>query len=334
MSFVVSEADIQAYREDGVVCLRGVLTPSEIHGMREAITDQISTIGTSKTAYDFEAIARQLFQEDSEELNAGNADRFDLVALKEIVSNDEAARPLREDGVDGNEGMFFYEVGGWKAYRAIRDVALDSAMPPILAELMGSSRVHFWEDTTFVKSPNTAQKTPFHQDLSYFQTEGSMCAIVWMPLDAADLENGVTRYIRGSHKWGKIFAPSVFVSQTTTRESPYPRLPDIENAEEDYDIVSFNVEPGDIVVHDVLTVHGAGGNPTNRPRRAISFRYCGDDVRFFDRPGAIPQVYTTHNLKNGDRLDCEDYPVVWPKPWPSLKLADVYDAYAINESGV
>ena len=321
----ISEIEIASYKEDGVVCLRGVLNSEELKGLRESIGEQIRTVGHSKTAYDFEAIARQLFDENGS-IEAGKADRFDLTALKEIVEADPHARPLREEGVSGQDGMFLYEVGGWKKHRGIKRVALDSSLPPIMAGLMDTTRVHFWEDTTFVKLPRTAQKTPFHQDLSYFQTEGDKCAIVWIPLDTANLENGVTRYIKGSHKWDEIFAPSVFVAQTTTRHSPYPRLPDIEADESKFDIVSFDVEPGDVIVHHVRTVHGAGGNPTSDPRRAISFRYCGDDVRFFDRPGAIPQVYTTHNLSNGDELFCADYPVVWPKPWPEMKLADAYEA--------
>lgn len=320
---LVSDADVKAYQEDGVVCLRNVLTSDEVNGLRESIVAQIEEIGTSKTAYDFEAIACQLFDEDCE-LDAGQADRFDLTALKEIVEADPNARSLRDEGVGKGDGMFLYEVGGWKKHPGIMKVALDSELGPIVGKLMKSSWVHFWEDTTFVKMPYTAQRTPFHQDLSYFQTEGDKCAIVWMPLDAADLANGVTRYVRGSHKWDKIFAPNVFVSQTTTRHSPYPRLPDIEAKEEEYDIISFDVQPGDAIVHHVKTVHGAGSNSTNRPRRAISFRYCGDDVTFYDRPGAIPQVYTTHKLANGDKLFSSDYPVVWPKPWPELKLADAY----------
>lgn len=94
------------------------------------------------------------------------------------------------------------------------------------------------------------------------------------------------------------------------------------------DIVSFDVEPGDVIIHHVLTVHGAGGNPSERWRRAVSFRYCGDQVRYLDRAGAIPQVGTSHDLVSGERLMSLDYPVVWPKPWPDLKLADLYPSVA------
>ena len=116
------------------------------------------------------------------------------------------------------------------------------------------------------------------------------------------------------------------MSQTPISASPETRCPDIEAAPERYDIISFDVAPGDVIIHDVRTVHGAGGNRTDCWRRAVSFRYCGDQVRYFDRAGAIRQVGVAHDLRDGDRLFSKDYPIVWPKPWPEFRLAMAYDA--------
>jgi transposase len=145
-----------------------------------------------------------------------------------------------------------------------------------------------------------------------------------IPLDPANLENGVMQYVRGSHLWGQTYAPNVFVSQTPFASSPEVRCPDIEGRASEFDITSFDVEPGDVIIHDVRTVHGAGGNPSDLWRRAVSFRYCGDRVRYFDRPGSIPQVGVSHQLRDGDRLLARDYPIVWPKPWPGLRLSELF----------
>lgn len=320
---MLTQTDIQTFEDDGVVCLRGILPPEAIDGMREAVEHQLSCLGRSSTGYDLQAIGQQVFEAKTA-IETGAADRFDLSGLPQRVVGDALARPLLEDGATGEDGMFFYDVAGWKTHQGIRDVALDSNLPELMAQLLRSSYVNFWEDTTFVKAPGTPQKTAFHQDLAYFQIEGEKCVIVWMPLDPASTSNGVTRYVKGSHKWPETYAPNVFFSQTTVEASPHPRLPDIEANESDFDIVSFDVEPGDAIVHHVRTIHGAGGNMSSRPRRAISFRYCGDDVTYFDRPGAIPQVGISHQLQRGDRLFSRDYPVVWPRPWPGLKLSPLY----------
>ncbi len=322
-SEMVSEPDRTRFSEDGVVCLRGVLTRLEVDLLRGAVDRQLARLHASKTGYDFEAIARQVWAAPGG-VDTGAADRFDMSRMKEMVRSDPVARPLLEDVPGDEDGMFFYDVAAWKHDQGLREVAFDSALPRIACELLGAAYVHFWEDTTFVKAPRTRQKTAFHQDLAYFQIEGDQCVVVWIPLDRAGLANGVTQYVRGSHLWGETYAPNVFVSQTPFASSPERRCPDIEASPGDFDIISFDVEPGDVIIHHVKTVHGAGGNPSADWRRAVSFRYCGDGVRYFDRPGAIPQVGVSHGLKDGDRLLAADYPVVWPKPWPGMRLASSY----------
>jgi ectoine hydroxylase-related dioxygenase (phytanoyl-CoA dioxygenase family) len=149
---------------------------------------------------------------------------------------------------------------------------------------------------------------------------------MWIALDDVDEKNGALEYVIGSHRWGKEYAPSVFVSQTPLPDSPYPRLPDIESRRNEFDIRSICAKPGDIIVHDVLTVHGARGNCTNdRFRRGISFRYCGDDIRYFDKPGAIKQPWIRDQLRDGAPLYSRDYPRVWPLPFPGAEISRLYD---------
>lgn len=319
-----TSAQQTAFSRDGVICLRNVLAPREIDRLRQAVARQMDSLRTSPTGYDFEALSRQVWNADRP-IDTGAADRFDMERMKALVQSDLRARPLREEDPSDEMGLFFYDVAAWKHDRGVREVAFDSALPGIVSTLLDANYLNFWEDTTFVKAPHTRQKTAFHQDLAYFQIEGEQCVIVWIPLDPADLENGVTQYVRRSHLWGQTFAPNVFVSQTPISTSSEIRCPDIEAAPELYDIVSFDVEPGDVIIHDVRTVHGAGGNRSDTWRRAMSFRYCGDRIRYRDRPGAIPQAGVAHDLRDGDRLFSADYPVVWPKPWPGFRLAEAFD---------
>lgn len=60
-----------------------------------------------------------------------------------------------------------------------------------------------------------------------------------------------------------------------------PDVPDVlADAELATLLASFEVEPGGVVVHHYRTLHGAPGNTSvSRRRRAISVRYCGDDIR-------------------------------------------------------
>ena len=329
-NFALSNPDLESFDRDGVVCLRNVLSADEIDALRGVVDQQVLDHGHSQTSYDLEDIAHQVWA-GKNNIDVGPATRFDVDALAGIIHADDEARPLLEDSDHQDLGMFLYKVGDWRNHRGIREVGFDSALPKLVSDLLGSETINWWEDSTFVKAPFTRLKTPFHQDLTYFQISGQQSVIVWIPLDPANLENGVTRYVRASHKWGKTYAPNMFLSQTVFPGAEDPKCPDIEAREEEFDIVSFDVEPGDVIIHHVLTVHGAGGNPTKKPRRAISFRYTGDDVRYCEKPGALPQTDTLGDLKDGDRLHSLDYPIVWPRPWPGISLADVYDALVATE---
>ncbi len=309
----IAPEDLQRFEKDGVVCLRNILSLAEVGALRAAIGAQLENLGISQTGYDFEALARAAWDPEAR-VDAGAASRFDMAGLKRLLAEDPSARPLVEQDVSSQAGLFFYDAAGWRQDARIRDVAFFSALPAIAGELLRARQVQFWEDTTFVKAPHTRQKTAFHQDLAYFQITGDQCVVAWVPLDPAGLWNGVTQYVRGSHRWGEVYAPNLFLSQTPFPGADGPRCPDIEADPSAWDLVSFEVEPGDVILHHVLTVHGAGGNPSASWRRAMSFRYCGDEVRFLDRPGAVPMVGGARGHRNGDRLSPDVFPVVWERP--------------------
>ncbi|MEL6473252.1 MAG: phytanoyl-CoA dioxygenase family protein [Pseudomonadota bacterium] len=321
---MITDGMIADYERDGVVCLRGVLSGDEINGIRDCVEMQLAEHGRSNTGYDYEDIAAQVWAEVPQ-IDTYKASRFNMQGVRDRVLADGGARPLQEEARPNHpKGKFFYDAAAWRRHRGLRSAALDSQLPEAIATLLRSERLHFWEDTTFVKEPGTRQKTAFHQDLGYFQISGEQCVIVWIPLDPVDVDNGTLKYVRGSHKWPQTFAPNVLFTHSHTTGASGELCPDIEADEDAYDIVQFKAEPGDVIVHHVRTVHGAAGNMSNRRRRAVSLRYCGDDVRYLERQGAVKQLYTSHQLKDGDRLDSVDYPIVYPRPWPGLRLADVY----------
>ena len=48
-------------------------------------------------------------------------------------------------------------------------------------------------------------------------------------------------------------------------------------------------------------------------RRAFSMRFIGDDVRYLDRGGETSPPFKGINLKTGDTLRTDWFPVVWSK---------------------
>ena len=82
----------------------------------------------------------------------------------------------------------------------------------------------------------------------------------------------------------------------------------------EFRILTWDLEPGDAVVFSALALHGAAGNETrDRRRRALSIRYTGDDARFVKRKKMI-RLLRDPGLRAGDPMDCELFPVAWPRP--------------------
>jgi ectoine hydroxylase-related dioxygenase (phytanoyl-CoA dioxygenase family) len=211
-----------------------------------------------------------------------------------------------------SSGRFMFDSGVSMRSRDFRRFALSGPGPEIAAGLLGGSQINFFGDQIFVKEPGARERTTFHQDAAYFEIEGDQCCVLWIPVDPVTMENGAMMYWRGSHRDGKLYLPNAFVSQASLSDTRSERLPDIENDLEKFDIVHFDVEPGDVIVHHYRTVHGAGGNTSRyQVRRAASLRYCGDDIRFQTRPWAPRQLHHTTRLNDGDPLGGPDFPVVW-----------------------
>ncbi|MEZ5229296.1 MAG: phytanoyl-CoA dioxygenase family protein [Acidimicrobiales bacterium] len=84
-------------------------------------------------------------------------------------------------------------------------------------------------------------------------------------------------------------------------------VPPIDANPDDYDIVRFEAEPGDVIVHDWKMLHGSAGNVSaDRLRRADSVRLAGDDVTFHQRPSSPEPFRYTVGLAEGDPLDRAD----------------------------
>ena len=86
---------------------------------------------------------------------------------------------------------------------------------------------------------------------------------------------------------------------------------DVEAQRDSYDIISWDVEPGDVYVFSAMTVHGSPGNSTSdRRRRGYTVRYCGNDVYYDPRYG-ISEPVLVNELTAGDRLDSKQCPLVY-----------------------
>lgn len=219
--------------------------------------------------------------------------------------------------VDG--GRFHGNLRVWQNDPDFAAFCLESPAVSIAQQFLGASRLNLLYDQLFVKEAGANHPTRWHNDQPYWPVSGQDVISVWVALDHVTAENGRLEFVRGSHLWDRWFQPVTFgphddgIGQATYERNPdYELMLDIDADRDAYDIITWDVEPGDVYVFSAMTVHGAPGNSTaDRRRRGYTVRYCGDDVRYDPRVGTSTPVLVD-GLAAGDLLDSEQCPLVWP----------------------
>lgn len=230
-------------------------------------------------------------------------------AFAEIVEN-PSDRGASFNEVE-NTGCFFGDIWMWRRHKAFKDFEVNSVLPDIAAKLMKSKAVFLGWDQLFLKEPNTPLITPWHQDQPYAWIEGMQNVNFWVPLDFATTENGVLEFVKGSHKWPYYAAVKFQPSGGSWNNPDLKPMPDIESHREDYDIVSWELSPGDVLVHHLNILHYANGNLSDDRRRAIAVRYVGDDATYAVRKDGPPILFEP-GLDPGDPIECELFPKIRP----------------------
>jgi hypothetical protein len=185
----------------------------------------------------------------------------------------------------------------------LRRVALESGMPDIAKRLSEAPRMRWLYDQVFYKGAGPVAETPWHQDTPYGPFRSPEIIRVWMPVDPVPRQTTV-EVVRGSHRWNVVYATAESIKvlednkdATTIGRFDYldkkgealPPLPDIEAHRDSFDIVGYEVEPGDVVVFNYHVLHhaGAGMNP-HAKRRALAVLYADERTTYAHCENPVP----------------------------------------------
>lgn len=213
----------------------------------------------------------------------------------------------------GQSGRFFSDYVSWERIAAYREIALHSQLPRAAATLMGSTQVRFFHEHVLVKEPGTAEITPWHHDQPYYCVDGDQNVSFWISLDAVPAVAGL-EFLAGSQRWEQRFIPRRFIDHTAYVEADngFDLVPNIEAERDQHRILSWDVAPGDVIAFSYRVLHAAAGTAglTNGRRRAVSMRYLGDDAVFTLRPWLHSPPFDQRDLRDGDILDDDRFPLV------------------------
>jgi ectoine hydroxylase-related dioxygenase (phytanoyl-CoA dioxygenase family) len=203
-----------------------------------------------------------------------------------------------------SEATFYQDLYNPRCLEGYTAMLRASPLPALIADLWGAPEIWFMYEQVFLKEGGEARRTPWHQDASYLTIAGEHLAVAWITFDAVDTAHSL-EFVRGSHR-GVLYNGSRFELGNDTAplhpDSPMPRLPDIEANRGAYDIVSFPVEPGDVVLFHPALLHGGAPTHPGMRRRTLTLRFFGADAVYDARPGpAGPRVEGFHRgKKTGD----------------------------------
>lgn len=230
------------------------------------------------------------------------------------VIREGIARNMAEPGPYASEnavteGRFFDDYCNWTRIPEFRRIVEESPAAAAAAALMRSATAQFFHDHVLVKEAGTPKPTPWHMDGPYYFVEGRQTASFWVPVDP--VRDATLRLIAGSHRWERMVRPVRWADDSDFYpEGEWTPVPDPDADPADHVVLEWAMEPGDAVVFDFRTVHGARGNPGGGRRRALSLRWVGDDARYVERPGRTSPPFPGHGMAGGQRLREDWFPVI------------------------
>jgi ectoine hydroxylase-related dioxygenase (phytanoyl-CoA dioxygenase family) len=259
-------------------------------------------------------------------------DRDGVVLLPQVLSPDDLAAALEawrwslEHPALGGKvaqadagATFYQDLYNPRVLEGYRAMLEASPLPALCARLWDTDSVWFMYEQVFLKEGGETRRTPWHQDASYLPIGGRDTAVAWITFDPVAAEDAL-EFVPGSHR-GVLYNGSSFALGDDTAPlypvSDMPRLPDIEARRGEFEIVSWPVTPGDVIIFDVATLHGGAATHGASRRRTLTLRFFGERATYAPKVGrgGLPNVPGLgQRLAPGDPFRDEAFLKLWPKP--------------------
>lgn len=231
---------------------------------------------------------------------------------RNLAHPDEYAFPCDSTGPD-EPGRFFDSYCNWQHIAEYRDFVFQSGAASMAATFMGSATAQLFHDHAFCKEDGTTKATPWHHDMPYYCVDGRQTASVYVALDRIPAETAVS-FVKGSHRTDLLYRPRNFSAgaEYSTADASMVSAPDVDANPDAHELFVAALRPGDALIFDFRTLHGAAAVPVAGRRRAFSTRWLGDDITYVERPGETSPPLTDLGQAPGTRMREDWFPVLWP----------------------
>ena len=186
----------------------------------------------------------------------------------------------------GKPGAFYQDHANPNAFDAYRPLLCDTGLSMLVASVLGTKSLWLLYEQIWLKEGEAKLPTPWHQDLPYIPLEGDHAATVWVNLDPVEKAESL-EFVVGSHR-GPLFNPTAFNSSDPSAamyaDGVWPSLPDIDAARDHWPIISWALEPGDLIIIHMAMLHGGAPTRSGGRRRTMSLRFFGENAFCAPRP--------------------------------------------------
>ncbi len=260
----LTEDMVAAYREAGVIVLKGFVVREECARLRQRALELVDDFDPTEVRSIF-STTKQTQLDDSYFIDSGDKIRF---FLEDDAFDKDGALLQEKEHCLNKMGHAMHDLDGVfdsfsrtpELAAAIRAIGLDN--PAILQSMY------------IFKPPNIGGEVICHQDSTYIYTEPESCVGFWFALEDATLENGCMQFIPGAHnlplrRRNYRKADGKLVTEVLD-DTPWP---------EEHKIAA-EAEAGTLVIFDGRAPHLSAANRSPKSRHAYTLHVIDRRCRY------------------------------------------------------
>lgn len=251
-----------------------------------AADTSFATITTDRTTTDAErtSFAEQGFAKLRDAVPRDQLEYFGPLITEQVIQLNTQNVPIAERDTYGKAFLQIENI--WRHDPVVAGLVHSPDLARLAAELLGVRSVRLYHDQALYKEPGGGI-TPWHYDQYYWPFESDRCCTLWIPLQDTGPEMGPLSLWAGSHRYHEADRDLPISDRSQERITQIA-------AQEGYPLDDSPYALGDISYHLGRTLHGAGANLTDEPRRIMTIIYIDADIRITE-PKNKNQIADLHN---------------------------------------
>lgn len=201
-----------------------------------------------------------------------------FVSPVRIMSEDEALAVRRKiEAFEAAQGKSLHGLQTTKCallFPSIYDIVSRRNLLDAVEDLIGPD-ILMYQNGAWFKEPDSNAYVSWHQDATYYGIDPLEMVTCWIALSPATEESGCMQVLSGSHRQGQLPVEYTEVTPDNLLASGQNTLIEKDDAR----IVPMPLQPGEMSMHHVCSVHSSLPNRGSDRRMGFSIAYMGPHVR-------------------------------------------------------